>query len=166
MKKLSQVRRELGFGKFIGGALYLHYSGWGDLEDVARDWRRFIVDAQNVLHRTEGIVGGYTIAKLQPESVSLLEYPFFSTEPFPKLSRSTLWKIGSGAVKVSEWRDNPPILHRKELFVPPSEVKDDWLMLTALLEALGAYEAPMSGMGRLNAWNARLKSLGVNLPRS
>ena len=79
--------------------------------------------------------------------VSFLKYPGFHESPHPELSESVRVSLVTG--KVSRLRfgsdGNPPILHRKEAFVPVgSPVAEAWARLTAQEEAAGLYDYPVT----------------------
>lgn len=69
-----------------------------------------------------GEVEGTTLVKmhrLKPQ-VSFLVYPDFDRQPHPQLHTSVVARLGQLAVTYRDFseRANPPILHRKETFVP------------------------------------------------
>ena len=72
--------------------------------------------------------------------LSFLEYPDFDTNPHPELARSVVVNLTTGKVRRDDYRGrkNPPILHRKELFVPPEYPhRTNFERLTALEESAG-----------------------------
>jgi DNA phosphorothioation-associated putative methyltransferase len=54
--------------------------------------------------------------------LSFLSYPGFFDEPHPSLSASIVVNLATGQVRRDSYanRANPPILHRKETFLPPN----------------------------------------------
>ena len=58
---------------------------------------------------------------------------------------------------------NPPILHRKELLLPPAHPRaGDFAALTAAAERLGLF-ADARSIGTRAPWEARLGRLGVRV---
>ena len=71
-----------------------------------------------------GNVDDATLGKInrQKPQVSFLVYPDFDTDPHPALKASIVAKLGEIRLKHRYFGDseNPPILHRKDSFVPES----------------------------------------------
>jgi DNA phosphorothioation-associated putative methyltransferase len=91
--------------------------------------------------------------------VSFLRYPRFHENPHPELSESVRISLVTG--KVSRLRfgsdGNPPILHRKEVFVPGGDpAAAAWARLTAQEEAAGLYNYPVT-IGFKAVWEGLLK---------
>ena len=53
--------------------------------------------------------------------ISFLAYPDFEKDPHPILAESIIVDLITGKVRRDDYRTraNPPILHRKETFLPP-----------------------------------------------
>lgn len=145
----------LTFGKRMPQAVYIVSSVYmpDDLRAVIR-WA----------HQAAGIdtwAGQFNILKLHRREfkLSLLAYPDFWTDPHPGLTESVMVDLGTGAVKRRHWpEDNPPILHRKETFLPPES--GTWRVvfsrLTLQEEEAGLYEDPFR-IGRRKPWEALLR---------
>jgi hypothetical protein len=78
-------------------------------------------------------------------SVALLDYPRFFEEAFPVLARS--WKVEpeAGRCTLRSYREslNPPILHRKELLLPPTHPQISvFSELTQEAERIGLFDDP------------------------
>src|SRR5690606_32435316 len=76
--------------------------------------------------------------------VSLLSYPDFFDSAFPVLAAS--WAFPAGSSTPTWHRTygdslNPPILHRKELLLPPTHPQNaSWARTTEIAESLGLFE--------------------------
>ena len=93
--------------------------------------------------------------------VSLLVYEDFDTVAFPALVESHHVDLDAGSVKVRRYRENRPILHRKELLLAPDDPRREVFgALTAELERRGLF-VDMARRGRKEAWEAALASAGV-----
>ena len=105
------------FGKLTPEALYVHVAYVSDLPPLLRVY-------EGAARTISGNVDDATLVKinrLKPQ-VSFLVYPNFDTDPHPALQASLVAKLGEVRLKHRYFgdSDNPPILHRKESFVPES----------------------------------------------
>lgn len=93
------------------------------------------------------------------DRVSLLFYENFDTELFPVLSQSTIVKFKDPGIQHITYtnRENPPVLHRKELFLAPNDPRIEALAeITAFCEEKGLFKAA-SYIGTLKKWEQRLR---------
>ncbi|NGM23972.1 hypothetical protein G3576_28455 [Roseomonas stagni] len=134
-------------GKRVGQSVYLHVS-------------LLALQAQTVRELVAGAVAfagpastGFTVVRfnLQRPEVALLDYPNFFEEPFPTLRTSWFVDLPSKSAREIDFstRENPPILHRKELLLPashPERVR--FARLTAALEDYGAFAQPSHLIGQ------------------
>ncbi|QUS37102.1 DNA phosphorothioation-associated putative methyltransferase [Falsirhodobacter algicola] len=147
-----------GLGKRVGGALYVHRSALDHLppEHAA------LIDAAacRVPHRN------WNVAKVDFANgggVSLLSYDDFADSAFPVLNESYRVDLKTGAVTVRCYGKNPPILHRKELLLPPNAPERDiYVALTRELERRGLF-VEMTKRGRQDAWNAALTEARIEV---
>lgn len=98
-------------------------------------------------------------------SVSLLYYPDFFDDPFPALSRAWTVHLTTRSVKERNYDGsyNPPILHRKELFLPASHPHvPKYQALTSTAERIGLFENSRSIGFRLT-WNTLIHEHGYKL---
>lgn len=102
-------------GKVLPDAIYIHVTALpsaGPLTRLYEGCARVLV----------GDVPGANIIKLsrRDRRVSYLSYPTFDSEAHPALAESLRIDLQSFSMKHRSFRsfDNPPILHRKETFVP------------------------------------------------
>lgn len=153
--------RATGRGKHVGAASYFHLDlvrtrpGIG--EALNATWRRYAgADTPD-----------YNVVKLQPPSrVSFLTYDHF-VSPFPVLVRSLAVDVSAGAARHADYRDrdNPPILHRKELLLPACHpLATRAAALTARLKARGAFSDPRR-IGTVDGWSRALADVGLALDR-
>jgi DNA phosphorothioation-associated putative methyltransferase len=92
-------------------------------------------------------------------AISFLSYPNFDTDPHPPLAEATKINLNTGTVIRTDYRarSNPPILHRKETFLPPSDQRVTlFASLTRQEEEEGLYRDPSRIGLRIN-WQALLK---------
>lgn len=114
-----------------------------------------------------GVVENANIVKLHRHvpQVSYLAYPHFDRDPHPALRGSLVLHLQTLQVRYIDYSttDSPPILHRKETFVPadyPLHAK--FARLTRQEERWGLYEHP-AAIGTRQAWGRLLADKGVRL---
>ena len=140
-------------GKLTPSALYVHVSA---LEALAPVLRAYEGCARGYL----GYVEGANIVKLHrgEPRISYLYYPAFEDEPHPALSTSLTVHLQTFRVKLVDFqsRINPPILHRKELFLASDHpLRAKFARLTELEEREGLYEDSTT-IGTRDGWNEKL----------
>jgi len=147
-------------GKLTPAALYVHRSALESLDSVLRVY-------EGCARALTGNVEGTNIVKLyfSEPRVSYLSYPKFETEAHPSLHSSVSVHLQTFESRRREYStsSNPPILHRKELFLrndDPSRAKYE--RLTRREEASGLYENPIS-IGTREAWDALLREKGFQI---
>ena len=144
-------------GKRVGRSIYLHRSALPFIPDD----RKAVVE---VAARNAGW-DAWNVVRLEDGGrVSLLEYQAFEDIPFPALLESRLVDI-DGRVARRDFRSsgNPPILHRKELLLPPGNPRvPEYAALTAELESKGLFE-DANRIGTRQVWEARLNQAGIVL---
>lgn len=137
------------------GALYIHVSALGLLDE---DTRRRIEGAERV------IGPNWNVAKADTRSVTLLVYEDFDAVAFPLLLRA--WRLDEfGSIRFLDYstRENPPILHRKELLLRHDDPRRGaFAELTRDAEARGLL-ADAHKIGTLLGWKARLQEKGVEV---
>jgi hypothetical protein len=149
---------QLSFGKKLPTAAY-----------VFRDGRTSLGEA------LDGLVSQVVVAfQIGPEfnvlkfrtdelKVSFLSYPDFFDEAHPALRKAVTIDLRSGKARVSDYRGNlnPPILHRKESFLPTDHPKwAEFEALTRAEEKAGLYEKTETIGFKLN-WERLLAEKGV-----
>jgi DNA phosphorothioation-associated putative methyltransferase len=145
--------KALPFGKKLPQATYVYAPDSAALPpDLAA-----LVDR---LRAQLGLSAEFNVIKFAHDGgVSFLKYAGFHESPHPELSESARVSLVTG--KVTRLRfgsdGNPPILHRKEAFVPVgSPVTEAWARLTAQEEAAGLYDYPVT-IGFKAVWEGLLK---------
>ena len=103
-------------GKLLPNALYVHRDALDSLEPLLRVY-------EGCARAYLGEVEGANLIKLHRHSgkVSYLVYPDFATVPHPALPRSIKLSLRTRELDCYDYATstNPPILHRKETFLPP-----------------------------------------------
>ena len=148
------------FGKVVGEAQYVHKSAISMLADVEK---AKLLKCLDLIDATTL----WNVVKLdlkEPNKVSLLEYSSFAEDAFPVLLNGTNIDLSSNAIKHRAYSlSNPPVLHRKELLLPPSDPnREKYVALTEELEELGAF-INISELGTKQRWLKRLEELGIEI---
>lgn len=148
------------FGKIVGEAQYLHKSAVSMLTDVEKT--KLLTCLELIDETTLWNVVKFDLK--EPNTVSLLEYSNFSEDAFPVLLNGTNIDLSSKAIKHRAYSlSNPPVLHRKELLLPPSDPnREKYVALTEELEELGAF-INISELGTKQRWLKRLEELGIEI---
>jgi len=147
-------------GKMVGGAKYIHCKAIYLLEPAEQELLKFARSLIDEKCR-------WNVIKIDLKNkniISFLNYEDFEKEEFPKLLNS--WQVNTSTceTKIKNYSsNNPPILHRKELLLPPNDEKiNQYRALTSELEELGAFSNPIK-IGTKKHWEAELKSLGIRV---
>lgn len=148
--KIDIACRSAPCGKLTHDALYVHICAIQLLPPILRVYEGC---ARNYV----GVPDGANIIKLhrQKPKVSYLSYPDFDKAPHPTLHGALVVPLRDFDVKYWEWAssDNPPILHRKEEFIPKDYPhREKFESLTRQEEKAGLFNHP-STIGRLQQWN-------------
>jgi DNA phosphorothioation-associated putative methyltransferase len=148
-------------GKLVGQRLYVHISALPFAPQSLIDDTR---DAAAVCGIT---AGAFNVARIDGEtdSISLLHYPAFYEQAFPALAESWKVSLASRSVSYRTYSEslNPPILHRKELLLAPTdERRASFEQLTAQLEALGLFADPVR-IGFKLQWERLLNEKGFRV---
>jgi DNA phosphorothioation-associated putative methyltransferase len=136
-------------GKLTPQALYIHVSA---LPYLPLPLRLYEACARHYV----GAVDGANLIKLHrlKPKVSYLAYPSFDKDPHPALLGALVVPLSDFKVEYWDWSssENPPILHRKETFVPTDYPhRDLFARLTKAEEKAGFYENPAT-IGTRNPW--------------
>lgn len=158
--RINAACKSVGVGKETPQAVYVHACAREQLPNILR-----LYEACG-----RGLVGeveGANIIKLhryRPQ-VSYLCYPTFDTEAHPALTFSAIVNLDEARCSFKDYTrtPNPPILHRKEEFVPenyPSRAK--FAKLTKQEEKAGLFQHP-SKIGFLREWLLTLDDARVSI---
>ena len=115
-------------------------------------------------------VGGYEDAALvkfdrEEPKISYLAYPRFDRDAHPELAWSMRVAMGWCDVKTRDFRRsaNPPVLHRKETFLPADDPRHEkFRKLTAREERLGLLDET-ARIGTRDGWADVLAAAGVRV---
>lgn len=151
--------RATDVGKLTPSAMYVHHTALNDLPALLRVY-------EGCGRALVGTVENATLIKLSREDaqVSYLSYPDFDADPHPSLAASVVCDLRALRVHVRSYVDrvNPPILHRKELFVGPTyAARAKFARLTRREEVLGLYNEP-ERIGVRDSWLAVCAERGVS----
>lgn len=148
-------------GKQVGQARYIHVDAlpWLPQEEQDR------VTRAETLARIDR--ADWNVAKLQTsgEHVSLMRYEGFFDDPFPPLAKAWSIDLERESVRLARHDPdgNPPILHRKELLLPPAHPsRAHFAQLTRDLERYDLFRES-SKIGRRRPWAQRLADAGVDV---
>jgi len=156
-QELSLYRQELdsiAFGKRLPGAIYI----------VRPTLTQVPALLWELLRRAELAAQPdpqWNLLKLHSDQLALtfLTYPDFDPDPHPALAEATKINLNTGSVVRTDYRSrlNPPILHRKETFLPLDDPRHDaFAELTRQEEAAGLLR-DTARIGTRVFWNSLLK---------
>src|ERR1039458_8000783 len=156
--RFKQFLQTLPYGKVLPNAIYLHRNTdaclTGPLSQIL-----------TLLAQRHAVGEEFNVVKFRTDvpRLSFLCYPGFFEHPHPSLEEAIAIDFSSGRAFHSAYRDNlnPPILHRKELLLPPDHPRvPEFAALSAAEEQAGLYvNAAVIGF-RIN-WERRLNSCGL-----
>jgi DNA phosphorothioation-associated putative methyltransferase len=160
IERVLEISEEMSFGKRTPHAVYVHGSALAYLppllrvyEGSARHYVGHVEDANIIkLHRHRS-------------QVSYLSYPRFEQDPHPALVESLVVSLDTLSIYWTDYRerDNPPILHRKEVFLDPSHpLHGRFARLTAQEERFGLLE-DTTKIGTRNGWEERLRESSLQI---
>lgn len=149
-------------GKRVADHVYAHVAVLGCWPQALRER---IEQATTLARVTSG--EHFNVIKLHAlgEQMSLLAYADFDAAPFPTLHKSWRVNLATGTVVFRDYADsrNPPVLHRKELLLPPDDPRiPAYAALTQTAEALGLFDDP-SRIGFREQWLTRIAVQGYAL---
>lgn len=147
-------------GKLLPDDLYVHRDAVASLDPVLRIY-------EGCGRAYLGEVEGANLVKIhrQTGKLSYLVYPAFDDDPHPALLRCVRLNLRTRQVECSDYSqgENPPVLHRKEAFIPPDHpLHGKFARLTAQEEKAGLLADP-SGIGTRAGWERRLAERGYAL---
>lgn len=154
-----QALNALPYGKRLPGAVYL--IGPGDDPGIPSLLRITVAELRKRLE----IDPEFNLLKFHTASpkISFLSYPDFERVPHPALAESVIVDLITGRTRRDDYRKraNPPILHRKETFLPPEHpLHEKFAKLTRQEEAAGLLEDTARIGFRIN-WERILAEKGL-----
>lgn len=145
-------------GKVLPGALYIHHSALGHLAPLLRVY-------EGCGRQLAGAIDGVTLVKLSRRwpRISYLAYPDFDRVGHPALAEAFIADLRKLTLDRRDYRrgPNPPVLHRKELFVSggyPGRAR--FARLTEQEEKAGLYDYE-GDIGRDKQWRMLLERTSV-----
>jgi DNA phosphorothioation-associated putative methyltransferase len=159
-RQYKDALEHLSFGKVLPDSIYIHCDGLGE---IACELFDLIKKVRSKIDPS----GEYNILKLHKRQfrISLLSYPEFYSCAHPALEKSILVDLEKGTFKLAAFdkRINPPILHRKEEFLPLSDNRRiPFKKLTLEEEMQGLYtEKKIIGFRR--NWEDLLLAKGLSI---
>jgi DNA phosphorothioation-associated putative methyltransferase len=144
------------YGKRLPGALYFARPR---AKDVGKDLWEVISRAEVAAQPSP--LWNLLKAHTDQYALTFLTYPDFDNDPHPALAEATKINLNTGLVGRTDYRSraNPPILHRKETFLAPTDLRRaKFAELTMQEEAAGLYADP-SRIGLRIQWLTLLKRL-------
>jgi hypothetical protein len=156
---INEACTSVPFGKLMPEALYVHVNYVSELPPVLRVY-------EGAARQITGNVDDATLVKINrvKPQVSFLVYPDFDSDPHPTLHASIVAKLGEIRMKHRYFGNsaNPPILHRKDSFLP--ETHPDWKKYNRLSrqeERAGLLDRP--DIGTRDGWAHVLAEAGYAL---
>lgn len=151
----------LPFGKRLPSALYIL-----DLGDDSRVPSMLRITTAELRSRLK-IGSAFNLLKfhLATPKISFLSYPDFEKKPHPSLYESVIVDLITGKVRRDDYRSraNPPILHRKETFIPENHQHfKKFASLSKQEEAAGLLQETSRIGFKLN-WEQALADKGLAL---
>lgn len=154
---LDEAIRDAPFGKMLPTALYVHVAS---LDQQPLTLRLYEGCARAAL----GVVAGATIVKLRRDEpkVSYLCCPRFDRDPHPELVESVSMHLQTFRTRTRRYdaAANPPVLHRKETFLPAGAPdREKYARLTRAEERAGLLDHG-STIGTRSGWRDELAKRG------
>ena len=152
----------MSIGKQIGSALYIHRSA---VEALSSPRQALLQKGEVMLEDLTSL--GANVLKIDSDTsrVSFLQYGNFIDDPFPSLLTARTVDLLERKQTTRDYRrsKNPPILHRKELLLLPTDPQQiRFRKLTESLDRLGLYSEAHK-IGHLRQWADRLAEAGVGI---
>ena len=153
LEQFSWLVKQIPYGKKLPTAVYLAPTNPSLLPKELVD----TIQRAEVAAKPDS---AWNLLKLHTDqlAITFLSYPDFEDDPHPALAEATKINLNTGTVVRTDYRQrtNPPILHRKETFLPPGHPRAaEYAALTAAEEQAGLYRDP-SRIGLRLYWQALL----------
>jgi DNA phosphorothioation-associated putative methyltransferase len=160
MEARSAALSGAAVGKLLPNALYLHVDALASMTLSIRLY-------EGCARTYAGSVEGANIVKLSRHEpkISYLSYPDFDEHAHPALATSLSVRLQTFQFRERDYRNsqNPPVLHRKECFLPADYPdRDRFARLTASEDRHGLLENP-TAIGTRERWERRLLDRGFNI---
>ena len=151
LSEFQEAVSQLPFGKRLPGATYIHQD-WADPKPIGSEsLEKLIALLRGRFHLgTEFNVLKFRSHELK---VSFLSYSSFLEDPHPSLNCAVSIDLVTNKIRRTDYTENPnpPILHRKELFLPANHPqRATFEALTQAEELAGLYDQTSTIGFRLN----------------
>jgi len=150
--------------KVVGDQTYIHV----DVLHCLNSDNEWLVHVQEAEHLAKvDPHQHYNLVRLDNDGyrVALLNYPDFSDDAFPSLQESWLVDLQSSTVSYRTYAAslNPPILHRKELFLQADDPRrETYAELTSTAESIGLFDDPRR-IGYQRQWHTLVRDKGYRI---
>jgi DNA phosphorothioation-associated putative methyltransferase len=159
-ERLREAMGSSKVGKKLPQALYVHRSALPNLSTTLRV-------LEGCAKELLGEVDEGSIVKFdnQKPRVVYLEYPDFEVDPHPALKGAYSVDLRTLQARYADYsnRSNPPILHRKELFLSPSSPEFEKFRLLTEQEEDAGLLADSSRIGLRNQWSQLIAREGYRI---
>lgn len=157
---VKEAVRSSSVGKRTPEGMYVHVEA---IDLLPPPLRVFVGAADTLI----GSVPDATLVKVHLEKprVSYLVYPDFEVDPHPALAES--WVVDFRQLDIRPYdyrgRANPPVLHRKDLFVSPDHSRyETFRRLSEHENRVGLLDKPVA-IGTRDVWREHLQAAGWKL---
>lgn len=161
IQSFIELIKNIQIGKHLPDAVYIHKSTFEYLPLLLKNFLgRKIIELE--LENNEWNLIKFFKKKFK---VSLLDYPEFYTTAFPSLKSSYSIDLQTSTYKKIQYNNskNPPILHRKEVLLDPSDpLIPEYKKLTAQAENEGLFENKRI-IGFKKGWEKILEEKGLSI---
>lgn len=160
-EQFKQLVKKVKTAKKLPDAIYFHKDAFTDAPAELVKFIKVVAQALNVAE------ADYDLIKLFKNDfrLSLLSYPTFYTDSYPALKQSVTVDLAKLSHKITKYdnSENPPILHRKETIVSPTnKYYQLFCDLTAEGEQAGLYENTRM-IGFKGSWERLIAKKGYEL---
>jgi hypothetical protein len=161
LRDYQRCLANLPFGKRLPNAIYVHRPI--DASDPGTELNQLL----NALATQHQLGPEFNVIKFRTDELKLsfLSYPEFLDDAHPALRHAVTIDLVTGRVRHTDYAENlnPPILHRKEQFLPADHPRrTEFAALTAAEEAAGLYDDTTTIGFKLN-WERLLTQKGLVL---
>jgi hypothetical protein len=163
LTEFQKAVSQLPFGKRLPGATYI-FQNWADPAPVGSEVLEKLLGGLRVRFN---LGPEFNVLKFRSHElkVSFLSYPAFLEDPHPSLNCAVTIDMVTNQIRRTDYSENPnpPILHRKELFLPPNHpYRATFEALTQAEELAGLYKETSTIGFRLN-WEQLLLARGFRV---
>jgi hypothetical protein len=147
--------------KKVGSHEYFHISQINQIDQFRTDQIQQAIELAKVEDGQFNVIKCSLIA----DQITLLNYPGFFSEAFPRLNCYWSVDLAKQSVQFRTFEEsiNPPILHRKELLISQDHASRVlFSQLTASAEQIGLFADPLR-IGFKLAWEALLEKTGYQI---